>query len=260
MEKIFTEENMAQAVEHLLLKNDSCGIDGIMISEYKTYYELNGEKIRQELLSGKYEPDTVQMIEILMKNGKKRMISKYTCTDRVILDVLKNYLTPLWANEFSKYSYAYQENKGVQEAVRQCAKYIESGYQWVVEIDVKDFFGNINIEKMLSMIAKKIQNERLLKLLHSYLYIMVQEDGNKYRKKTGLIQGSPISPLFSNIYMDEFDRYMEKYHFCRFSDNINVYCDSMEKAECCMKDMENFLEKELGLRCNQDKSGMYSAL
>ena len=107
MENIFTKEKMDEAVEHLSLKNDSCGVDGIMISEYKAYYDLNSEQIRQKLLSGKYKPDVVQIVETLMKNGKRRPISKYTCTDRVILDVLKISLTPLWASEFSKYSYAY---------------------------------------------------------------------------------------------------------------------------------------------------------
>ena len=94
MENIFTKEHMEEAIDHLLLKNDSCGIDGIMISEYKAYYDLNGEHILQKLLSGKYRPDAVQIVEILMKNGKRRAISKYTCTDRIILDVLKTYLTP----------------------------------------------------------------------------------------------------------------------------------------------------------------------
>lgn len=260
MEQIFTKEHMEEAVDHLLLKNDSCGIDGIMISEYKAYYDLNSEHILQKLLSGKYRPDAVQIIEILMKNGKRRAISKYTCTDRVILDVLKTYLTPLWTTEFSKYSYAYQENKGIQEAVKQCAEYIEAGHQWVVEIDIKNFFDSINLERMLSMLEKKIQNRELLNLLHSYLYIMVQEDGNRYRKTIGLMQGSPISPLLSNIYMHKFDIYMEKYHFCRFSDDINVYCDSMNQAEQCLKDVENFLEKELGLQCNKAKCGIYPAL
>ena len=260
MENIFTEENMNEALEHLLLKNDSCGVDGIMISEYKSYYELNGEQIRQKLLIGKYKPDAVQIVEILMKKGKRRPISKHTCTDRVILDVLKTSLTPLWATEFSKYSYAYQENKGVQEAVKQCAEYIEAGHEWVVEIDIKNFFDSINLERMLSMLEKKIQNELLLKLLHSYLYIMVQEDGRRYRKTIGLMQGSPISPLLSNIYMHKFDMYMEKYHFCRFSDDINIYCDSIEQAEQCLNAVEKFLEEELGLQCNKTKCGIYPAL
>lgn len=260
MENVFTKENMELAVENLLMKNDSCGVDGIFVSQYKEYFDLNAEQIREKIMSSAYKPDAVQLVQFLKKNGKKRTISKYTCTDRVILDVLKSYLTPMWSEEFSKYSYAYQEDKGVQEAVKQCAEYIEAGHEWVVELDIKDFFDAINIERMISMLRKKIQNEKLLKLIHSYLYITIQDDVRRYRKTVGLVQGSPLSPLFSNVYMQEFDRYMEKYCFCRFSDNINVYCDSVEAAQQCMTEVQQYLERELGLKCNKEKCGIYSAL
>lgn len=143
---------------------------------------------------------------------------------------------------------------------KQCAEYIEAGHEWVVELDIKDFFDAINIERMISMLRKKIQNEKLLKLIHSYLYITIQDDVRRYRKTVGLVQGSPLSPLFSNVYMQEFDRYMEKYCFCRFSDNINVYCDSVEAAQQCMTEVQQYLERELGLKCNKEKCGIYSAL
>lgn len=260
MENVFSRENLELAVENLLQKNDSCGVDGIFVSQYREYFDLNGEQIREKLLKSEYKPDAVQLVELLKKNGKKRTISKYTSTDRVILDVLKNYLTPMWSDRFSKYSYAYQEDKGVQEAVRQCAEYIEAGHEWVVEVDVKDFFDTINIERMLSYIGKKIQNERLLKLIHSYLYITIQDDVRRYKKTKGLVQGSTLSPLFSNIYMQEFDLHMEKYCFCRFSDNINVYCDSAEDAQKCMEEVQQYLDRKLGLQCNKEKSGIYPAM
>ena len=114
MENVFSKEAMELAVENLLTKNDSCGVDGICISEYREYYDLNGEQIREQILKGQYKPDAVQSVEILKKKGKKRTISKYTCTDRVIQEVLKNYFTPMWASEFSKYSYAYREEKGTR--------------------------------------------------------------------------------------------------------------------------------------------------
>ena len=260
MEKIFSEEKLKVAVEKLLLKKDSCGIDGIYISRYKEYFEMNGESIRNSLVRGEYQPDAVQLVELLKKNGKKRKISKHTCTDRVILEVIKHELTPYWEGEFSKYSFAYQKDKGVQDAVRQCAKYIEAGNKWVVELDIKDFFDSINIERMLFMLRKRIDNPLLLELIHKYLYIYIQDDAKKYRKTIGLVQGSPLSPLFSNIYMQEFDVYMERYHFCRFSDNINIYCNSIETAEKCMAEIQEYLKRELGLTCNKEKSGIYPAL
>ena len=260
MENIFTKENMEVAVENLLKKNDSCGVDGIYVSQYQEFYKLNGKKIREKLLASQYKPSAVLQMEILKKNGKKRTISKYTCTDRVILDVLRMYLTPLWSGSFSQYSYAYQENKGVQEAVLQCAKYIEAGHAWVVELDIKDFFDAINIERVLAILARKLQNEKVLKLIHAYLYIMLQDDVHQFRKTIGLVQGSPLSPLFSNIYMQEFDLHMEKYSFCRFLDNINVYCDSLEEAQKIMEEIQEYLRKKLGLECNKNKCGIYPAI
>ena len=260
MENIFTKEKMRLAVEDLLKRNDGCGVDGIYVSQYRDYFDINCEQIRNGLLTGQYKPEAVQLVEILKKNGKKRLISQYTCTDRVILSVLKEYLTGMWAGEFSKYSYAYQSEKGVQEAVCQCAEYIMAGHEWVVELDIKDFFDSINIERMLAMVGKKIQNQQLLKLIHAYLYIMLQDDVRRYRKTSGLVQGSPLSPLLSNIYMQEFDGYMEKYCFCRFSDNINIYCDTIEDAQQIMEEIQVYLKDKLGLECNREKCGVYPAI
>lgn len=260
MEKLFSEERLKDAVEKLLLKKDSCGIDGICISQYKEYFELNGEAIRNRLVTGEYQPDAVLLVELLKKNGKKRKISKYTCTDRVILEIIKQELTPYWEGKFSQYSFAYQKEKGVQDAVRQCAKYMEAGNKWVVELDIKDFFDSINTERMLFLLRSVVDHPLLLELLHKYLYIYVQDDEKKYRKTVGLVQGSPLSPLFSNIYMQEFDEYMERYSFCRFSDDINIYCTSIEEAEKCMAEVQEYLKQELGLNCNKEKSGIYPAL
>lgn len=261
MEDIFTEENVQISVNALLEKNDSCGIDGIFVSKFKEYWDLNKEKILDSLRSGTYKPDAVQQSDCLKKNGRKRKISRYTCTDRVVLDVLKRYLTPLWEPEFSGYSFAYQENKGVQTAVRQAARFIEEGNIWVVELDVQDFFDNINLERLESMLRKKNTDESLMRLIHQYLYILVEEDYQKIRKMVGLVQGSPISPLLSNVYMDGFDKFLEqKYKFCRFSDDINLYCDSEEHAMAAAKEVTGYLKNRLGLTCHTDKGGVYPAL
>lgn len=261
MRDIFTEENFQTSVNSLLEKNDSCGIDGIFVSNFQDYWKLNKTKILDSILKGQYRPSAVQRVDILNKNGKKRTISRYTCTDRVILDVLKRELTPIWKSVFSEYSYAYQENKGVQSAVNQAAQFIEQGGKWVVELDIHNFFDTINLERMESMLRKRVKNEELMKLLHRYLYIVVEDDYKKSRNTLGLVQGSPISPLCSNIYMEEFDRYMEqRYHFCRFSDDINIYCDSEENARSAAADVKEYLQKRLGLVCNNEKGGIYPSM
>lgn len=261
MQTIFSKENAVVSVEALLKRNDSCGVDGIFVSHFQEYWELNGEKILKDIAEGRYKPDAVQETAILKQNGQKRIISKYTCTDRVILDMLKRELTPLWENDFSEYSYAYQEAKSVQSAVKQAAKFIEEGKNWVVELDIKDFFDNICLQRLEAMLRRKIQKEELIQLIHKYLFIWVIEDFQKIRKVRGIIQGSPISPLFSNIYMLDLDAYLEKrYSFCRFSDNINIYCDTPEKAKEIYEDVQKRLQEKLGLECNIEKSGIYPAL
>lgn len=232
MKEIFTEENVKISVDALLEKSDSCGTDGIYVSQYKEFWELNEEKILNGILEGQYKPDAVKKIEILKTNGKKRILAQYTCTDRVILDVIKRKLTPMWEGKFSKYSFAYQENKGVQSAVKQAAQFIEEGRCWVAELDVENFFDHVNLERMESMLRKKITDESLMRLIHQYLYIMVAEEFKETRNIIGLLQGNPLSPLFSNIYMEQFDLYMEQnYSYCRFSDDINIYCKSQKEAE-----------------------------
>ena len=259
MNRIFSEENMTISVNSLLGKNDSCGIDGIYISEYKEYWEINKEKIIAQILQSDYEPGPVQMDEVLNKNGKHRRISKFTCTDRVILDVLKRELTPLWERKFSKYSYAYQANKGVQEAIKQVSQYIQEGNVWVAEIDIENFFSNINIGLMLEKLQVEVIDAFLIELVKRYLHINIYDDFSKYKIDIGLVQGSPLSPLFSNVYMIEFDKFLEsKYKFCRFSDNINIYCQSEEEAIDAANKAKEYLNHELKLPINKNKSGIFS--
>lgn len=261
MKTIFSLDNFNISIDNLLTKKDSSGIDGILISQYKDYFEINNDKIIDSLIDGTYKPNIVEEVLIPKDNGKDRTISKYTCTDRVILDIIKRYLTPRFEDSFSNYSYAYRENKGTLEAVKQAAKYIEDDNDWVVELDIKDFFDSINLQRLESILSKEVKNLDLLKLIHKYLYIYVKNMESKKKKTTGIIQGSPISPLLSNIYMRDFDRYLEsKYNFCRFSDNINIYCKTYIEAQNVFLNVQNYLNTKLGLSLNLAKSGIYESV
>lgn len=258
---IFNKENLEESVNRLLSKPNNCGIDGILVSEFADYWKLNEEKILSLLREGKYKPSEVLLEEVIFKNGKKRLISKYTCTDRVIQDVLKNKVMTLYKEKFSKYSFAYIPNRGVQEAVLYAADLIASGKKFVAEIDVKDFFENINLQKLENLLQKEVFEEVEKKLIHDYLYAWIIIDGRKERKSVGLVQGSPMSPVFSNVYMMDFDVYMEsKYSFCRFADNINVYCNTEEEAQKAFADVNDYFETKLSLKINQKKSGVYPAI
>ena len=258
---IFNKENLEESVNRLLSKPNNCGIDGILVSEFADYWKLNEEKILSLLREGKYKPSEVLLEEVIFKNGKKRLISKYTCTDRVIQDVLKNKVMTLYKENFSKYSFAYIPNRGVQEAVLYAADLIASGKKFVAEIDVKDFFKNINLQKLENLLQKEVFEEVEKKLIHDYLYAWIIIDGRKERKSVGLVQGSPMSPVFSNVYMMDFDVYMEsKYSFCRFADNINVYCNTEEEAQKAFADVNDYFETKLSLKINQKKSGVHPAI
>lgn len=260
-EDVFCKEDFEEAVKRLLTKTNSCGADGILISEFEEYWRMNGVQIFSLISEGKYKPSPVILEEIMFKAGKKRLISKYTCTDRVILDVLKVMLTPLYKDGFSEYSFAYVENKGTEDASKYAANLIGNGKKFVAELDVKDFFENINLQRLEHFLETSVEDLNVKKLIHDYLYIFVIVDGRKERKTIGLVQGSPLSPLFSNVYMTAFDKYMEaKYSFCRFADNINVYCETEEEAKKAYEDVEKYLKTKLGLDLNQKKSGVYPAV
>lgn len=261
MKTIFSEESFNISIDNLLKKKDSCGIDGVLISQFRSYFDINKDKIINSLIDSTYKPNTIEEVLIPKDNGKERKIFKYTCTDRVILDIIKRYLTPRYEDTFSMYSYAYRENKGTLDAVKQAAKYIEEDKDWVVELDIKDFFDSINIQRLETILSREIKNEGLLKLLHKYFYVYIKSGESKKRKTIGIVQGSPISPLLSNIYMRDFDKYLEsKYSFCRFSDNINIYCNTYMEAQNIYVDVDNYLRTKLGLSLNISKSGIFESM
>ena len=179
---IFSRENFEESVNRLLSKPNNCGIDGILVSEFADYWKLNEEKILSLLRAGKYKPSAVLLEEMVFKKGKKRLISKYTCTDRVIQDVLKKKVMTMYKEKFSKYSFAYIPDRGIQEAVRYAAALIDSGKKFVAEIDVKDFFENINLQRLEYFLQKEICDEAEKRLIHDYLYSWIVIDGRKERK------------------------------------------------------------------------------
>ncbi|RGR54906.1 CRISPR-associated endonuclease Cas1 [Agathobacter rectalis] len=257
----FKDEDFEKSIKILHQKKNSCGIDNVFINQFDEFWQFNKDTIISQINSNAYKPSAVMLEEIVTKTGKKRLISRYTCTDRVILDILKRRLVPIFDKTFSDYSYAYRENKGVYEAVKNAAKLIESGKKYVAEIDIKDFFENINLQRLEHYLALKISDKDMNQLLHRYLYIFTVVDDKKTRKTQGIIQGSSLSPLFSNVYMADFDKYLEsKYSFCRFSDNINIYCASEEEAYKAFNDVTHWLQGKLGLKYNHDKSGVYPSL
>lgn len=261
LEDIFTEENIQNALHHVLSRKNSCGIDGIFVKDFEEYWILNGQKILKQVMNGVYMVSPVQLREIIMPTGKHRIIAHYTCTDRLITRILAESLQKEVDDSLSEYSYAYRKQRGVIKAVEQAAAYMQAGKIWVLELDIENYFDNINLTLMEEKIREIILDKNLFSLMEQYLRceVMEEEYTKTYIKDKGLVQGCSLSPVLSNIYLNKLDQQMEKegLPFCRFGDNINIYFyNKLEAAEWYAK-IKAIIENEFDLHLNIRKSGIY---
>ena len=259
MEDVLSDENLQDAMDSFRDKRDSNGVDGVKLSELGEYWTLNGEKIKRELLCGDYKMGLVQQYEIVNPKGKRRTISLLNSIDRLIFRALYQKLDLFWDEIFSDYAYAYRKNKGVLAAVEQAAAYMEQGNIWSAELDIQNFFDNIDHTILIRKIENQIQDKRILNLIIGYLKCSVLNDHIIVQKNKGLLQGGPLSPLLSNFYLNEMDQYMEEkgYLFCRFGDNINIYTQSYENASFQLQHISEHLMQNEKLPLNESKTGVF---
>lgn len=258
---IFSDEAIYEAISFLRSKKNACGDDGIWLRDLEDYWELNGEKIINEIRKGMYKPQIVHEKVIVRADGKHRSISLLSSVDRLLLRVLQQSLQEAFEKEFSQYSFAYQAEKGVIDAVKCAASYIQSGKEYVVELDIKDFFDNIDHERLVEILHQFIKDSKLFVLLEKYIRCTVESDFRMEKKKCGVLQGSSISPVLSNLYLHEFDCWMEqqKYAFVRFADDIRVYVPSMQEGSQVLDKVTRKLA-EYKLEINNRKCGIYPAI
>ncbi len=262
IDEIVSDENIDEAMQSLLSKRDSCGADGVKLSELSEYWKANGEKVKKAIVDGKYSIGLVKQFENVNYKGKHRTISLMNSVDRLIYRALFQVMSKNLDSNFSNYSYAYRDGKGVLEAVKQAAQYLENGNIWCAEIDIHSFFDNINQHILMDKLSSVITDEMVWKLIISYLQCTILDDHITFQKDTGILQGGPLSPLLSNIYLDELDHYMEKqgYCFCRFGDDINVYCNSYDEAIVSLNDIKQHIAEEEDLPLNQKKTGVFKGI
>ena len=262
IEEILSDSNLAAAKASFKGKNDSSGMDGVRVSELGEYWNVNGDKIKKTILEGKYSPGLILQQEIVNQKGKRRTISLMNTVDRFIFRAVYQQMAKLWEGDFSAHSYAYQDNKGTQKAVEQAVAYMEAGNIWSAELDIKNFFDNINHDVLMKRIRRKIEDARVLGLIQAYLSCTVMDDHICSQKTKGVLQGGPLSPLLSNIYLDDLDKYMEEkgYHFCRFGDDINVYCAEQEQAFEQLQDVRKHLAEREQLAVNKSKTGVFKGV
>lgn len=262
IEKIASHENLMKACSHLLEKNDSCGIDGMRLSQLKEYLEINEETLQAAILNGTYTPGLVQETDIISAKGKVRTIAILNAIDRLVLRAIHQVIYPHLSPVFSESSHAYQEGKGVATAVRQAAQYIQEGYRYSVDIDIENYFDNIPHKAVCTVLEKHGVDETTVRLISSFLNCNVVRDFEIKAKEKGLAQGSPLSPLLSNLYLHEVDVYFESngWRFCRFADDIRLFSENYQVGVEIFQNVKTFLEDNCGLKVNVQKSGVFPAL
>lgn len=262
LEAIFDEENLQRAVESFEGKRDSCGADGVMVSDLEEYWDANQVVIRDAIYSGNYSPGIVKQREIVSKAGKHRIISQINTVDRFILRAVAQVVSRVLDSEFSEHSYAYRENKGTLAAAEYAASCMQDGKKWSAELDIQHFFDCIPHDRMIEKLRRYVKDERVINLIISFLHCTIEDDYRISQKTLGIIQGSPLSPVLSNLYLNDIDQYMEEkgYYFCRFGDNINTYTTSYEEAWKQLQEIKNYLQEKEALLINEGRTGVFKGM
>lgn len=258
LEKILHRDNMNNAYRRVKENKGSHGVDGMRVTELLPYLKQNGNQIRQSILEGTYNPQPVRRVEIPKSSGGKRLLGIPTVVDRVIQQAIAQVLSPIYERQFSEHSYGFRPGKSAKQAVLKCKETIEAGYTWTVDIDLAKYFDTVNHSKLMRLLSATIKDGRVLSLIGKYLKSGVMINGVIEETEEGCPQGGNLSPLLSNIMLNELDIELTKrgLKFCRYADDANIYVRSKKAAERVMGSVTRFLEQELRLKVNQEKSAV----
>lgn len=257
MEAILQPINLQNA-QGAVRRNQGCaGIDGKSIAETEQHWQQHGPEIEVKLRAGSYVPTPLRGIKIPKANGGERLLGIPTVQDRIIQQAVQQVLTETFDRGFSPHSYGYRAGRSAQQAVLMARSYVREGKSWVVDIDISAFFDEVNHDILLNQISRKIEDKPVLDLIRRYLKTGILMDGKVERRDKGTPQGSPLSPLLANIYLDQLDKELEKrgLSFCRYADDISIYVSSERSAQRVLESLTAWIAKHLKLSVNQDKSG-----
>jgi RNA-directed DNA polymerase len=255
MEQVVEEGNKQLATKRVRQNKGSPGIDGMSVDELPRYLEDNWARIREELLTGTYQPQMVKRVEIPKASGGVRQLGIPTVVDRMIQQMILNVLQPKFDPTFSEHSYGFRPGRSAHQAVREAQKYVQGGLRWVVDVDLEKFFDRVNHDILMSRLAMRIKDKRMLKLIRRYLEAGVMAQGVVMERWEGTPQGGPLSPLLANVLLDEVDKALERrgHAFVRYADDGNVYVRSERAAQDVMATLKRLYAK-LRLKVNETKS------
>jgi RNA-directed DNA polymerase len=258
MEEVCEQENCKQALARVKANKGSPGVDGMTTHDLPGFLKQHWPAIRERLLNGTYVPQPVRRVEIPKPDGGVRKLGIPTVLDRFIQQAVMQVLQRRWDRTFSQHSYGFRPGRSAHQAVEQAQQYIAEGYRFVVDLDLEKFFDRVNHDQLMAKIAERISDKCLLKLIREFLRAGVMEGGLVSPVDEGTPQGGPLSPLLSNIVLDEFDQELErrKLRFARYADDSNIYVRSRRAGERVMKSMTRFISSKLKLKVNEQKSAV----
>lgn len=256
MEAVVARENMLRALRAVERNAGAAGVDRMTTEELRGYLRARWEQLKRQLLEGTYQPQPVRRVDIPKPGGGMRMLGIPTVVDRLIQQAMHQVMSPVWEPDFSNHSYGFRPGRGAHQAVEAARAHVESGRRWVVDIDLEKFFDRVNHDVLMARVARRIKDKRMLRLIRRYLQSGIMEGGLAQPREEGTPQGGPLSPLLSNILLDDLDKELEKrsHCFCRYADDCNIYVRTRQSGERVMASLKRYLEKKLRLKVNEAKS------
>ena len=256
LDEVLSKNNIEKAYKRVYQNKGANGVDGVTVYELRDYLDKHFEEIKEKIKTRKYKPSPVRRVYIPKDNGEKRGLGIPTVVDRVIQQAIVQILTPIYEKQFSETSYGFRPKRSCEMAVTKALEYFNDGYDWIVDIDLEKFFDNVCHDKLISLILKTVKDGDLVSLIRKYLVAGVMENGVVQETKKGTPQGGNLSPLLSNIMLNELDKELERrgLRFIRYADDCLIMVRSEKAANRVMESIIRYIEKKLGLRVNATKS------
>ena len=256
LEEILTKENLNKAYKKVYQNKGASGVDGITVYEIKEYIQNNRDEILNQIRNRKYKPQPVRRVQIPKDNGKKRNLGIPTVMDRIIQQAMIQVLSPIYEEQFSENSYGFRPRRSCEQAVIKALEMINDGNDWIVDLDLEKFFDTVNQDRLITIIRRTIKDGDVVSLIMKYLKAGVMEKGEKKATKVGTPQGGNLSPLLSNIMLNELDKELEArgLNFVRYADDCIILVRSEKAANRVLSSITKFIEKKLGLKVNAEKS------
>ena len=256
IEEVLSKDNLNEAYKQVIRNKGASGIDEMTCEEVKEYLKIHGNDLINQILSRKYQPLPVKRVEIPKPNGGIRKLGIPTVVDRIIQQALVQKLTPVFEPTFSEYSYGFRPNRRCQNAIDRALELINQGYEWIIDLDLEKFFDNVPQDKLIRIVDNVAKDSDVTWLIHKYLKAGVMVDGHFEETNIGTPQGGNLSPLLSNIYLNELDKELERrqLHFARYADDCVIFVKTKFSAERVMKNIVTFIENKLKLKVNAEKT------